>query len=136
MRIALDIDDTITAIPEFFAALSACIEKSGGRVIIVSSRTDNQEVRIHTVKELAEYGIVYSELYLLPDSEAAKTLYDVQDLNWYQKYLYGKVEICKNEKINVVYDDDPQVLMLFQRHAPEIQVFQVIKPEGNRWELI
>jgi hypothetical protein len=63
--IGIDIDGTITAWPEHFAALSKTTRSGGGRVHVVSSRSPAS--REETTLELDEYAIDFDSLYLLPD---------------------------------------------------------------------
>lgn len=123
MNIAIDIDDTITALPALFAALTRAPEVN--RVIIVSSRSNRAEVREHTERELAELYISYDRLYLLGSYEEAQANCPHDELDWHQKYLWQKVDICLKEGIDIVFEDDEKVLALFQRFAPAIQLFQV-----------
>jgi hypothetical protein len=55
MNLAFDIDDTITAKPALFAALS--IAAGVKKVIIVTSRGNSDESRRLTLEELANLGI-------------------------------------------------------------------------------
>ena len=123
MNIAFDIDDTITAMPELFAALST--SHGAGKVIIVSSRTNNAEVLRATREELHGYGVRYDRLYLIDDAAVARERCHHAELDWYQKYLWQKVEVCLLEKIDVVFEDDLKVIDLFKRYAPAILVLQI-----------
>lgn len=123
MNLALDIDDTITAAPELFAALAAA--PGVKKVLIVSSRGNSEESRRLTLAELESYGIRHHGLYLLDDGPEARNRCPHLDLDWYQRYLWQKVEICLREKIDVVFEDDEKVIDLFRRFAPQIQVMQV-----------
>ena len=104
MNIAIDIDDTITALPRLFAAITRSGEVH--KVIIVSSRSNRPEARISTEQELADMGISYDELYLLDTYDQANVRCPHDDLDWHQKYLWQKVEICLREGIDIVFEDD------------------------------
>ncbi|MBL9154666.1 MAG: HAD family hydrolase [Verrucomicrobiales bacterium] len=123
MNLAFDIDDTITAKPELFAALSGAAGVQ--TVLIVSSRGNSEESRRLTLVELEAYGIRHHGLHLLEDGPEARNRCPHPDLDWYQKYLWQKVEICLREKIDVVFEDDEKVIDLFRRFAPKIRVMPV-----------
>ena len=123
MKIALDIDDTITAKPELFAALS--LAPGVKKVIIVSSRANSDESYRLTIEELQRYGVRHNELYLLEDGVESRNRCPHGELDWYQKYLWQKVEICLREKVDIIFEDDVKVIELFRRFAPKIQVMQV-----------
>ena len=123
MNLAIDIDDTITALPELFSAITK--SQAVKKVIIVSSRSNLPEVRKTTRRELADLGIEYDSLYLLDTYEKAPSRCPHDDLDWHQKYLWQKVEICLKENIDIVFEDDLKVLSLFKRFAPHVQLIQV-----------
>lgn len=123
MNLAFDIDDTITAAAEFFAALASA--PGVRKVLIVSSRRNSPESRRLTLAELELHGIRHHGLHLLEDGPAARHRCPHGDLDWYQKYLWQKVEICLREKIDVIFEDDEKVIGLFRRFAPKIRVMQV-----------
>ncbi len=122
MNVAFDIDDTITAMPAFFALLSACIAKEVGRVIIVSSRSNTPSTVTATRRELDRYGIRYDHLYLLDGFERASTHCPHQDLDWHSRYLWQKIDICLCESIDLLFEDDARVISLAKRYAPGIKV--------------
>lgn len=127
IKVCFDIDDTITADPEFFSFLSRSVKNEGGRVYVVTSRTSTPEVREETRKELAQYNIVYDDLYLLPDAQTAAKECPYAGFDWYQKYLYQKVTFCEFHKVDIYFDDDDKVIEIFRETAPQIQVFKVCK---------
>lgn len=120
--IGIDIDGVITASPEFFASLSDKARREGRLVHIVSSRSDQTEARNATREELSSLGVTYDYLHLLPSIEIAQQYCPHQSLDWYQKYLWQKVDYCLKEKINLFYDDDAKVVELFRLFAPEINI--------------
>jgi acid phosphatase class B len=125
MQIGIDIDDTITAIPEFFRELTASFVKKGHEVHIITSRTETEEARKETEKELKGLGIVYAYLYFLPPYSVAKEQCPHRELDWHEKYLNQKVEYCLKKGISIYYEDDGKVVGLFQKYAPDIRVLQV-----------
>lgn len=124
--ICLDIDKTITKAPKFFSFLTQAVKKAGGKVYIISTRTADPVVYDDTRFELKGYGIQYDDLYLLPYDESIKTTCPHEDLDWFQKYLWQKVEYCLDNNVEVYFDDDTKVLELFQKYAPGIQLFGVL----------
>lgn len=125
IKLGLDIDNTITEHPEFFSLLSGSVRDNGGKVFIVSSRTDDVEVMEGTRGDLRELGINYDEVYLLPNMRTALRSCPHPELNDSQKYNWQKVAYCLEKGIDVFFDDDDQVIYLFTRYAPEIRVMKV-----------
>jgi hypothetical protein len=121
-NLGLDIDGVITISPSFFAELSAQVKAKGGQVYIVSSRSDLPEVRAETMKELALLGITYDHLYLLPPIQTAQVVCTHDELDWYQKYIWQKVNYCIASGITCFYDDEEKVVSLFRRWAPQIHI--------------
>ncbi len=92
MRIAIDIDGTITRSPEFFAFLSKALIDAGHQVIIVTYRLDREL----TTEELAEYGVQFHEL-VIPES------FDHEVAEW-------KIEAYQRVKPDVVFEDMLEVV--------------------------
>ena len=124
--LGLDVDDTITAAPEFFALLTKAVRQAGGRVCIVTRRGNLPEVVEATRVELEDYGIEFDEINCIPDKKDEYISCPHEDLDWYEKYLWQKVAICEARNVDVLFDDDPKVVRLFERYAPGIQVFQPV----------
>jgi hypothetical protein len=112
----------ITSSPEFFSVLSKKLIEEGRQVYIVSSRSDQQEARIATLSELRALGIAFTELYLLPSIGIANQRCPYEALDWYQKYLWQKVDFCKTHNIVEFFEDDEKVVDLFRQFAPEIKI--------------
>lgn len=132
--LGLDIDGVITASPDFFASLSSYWSGKGGYVHIVSSRSDHPEARQSTIAELRAIGIAYDHLYLLPSIGTAQRDCHIPGLDWYQKYLWQKVDYCICHDISLFYDDDIKVVRLFQLLAPEIEIIhysEAVNDEGS-----
>lgn len=124
MNIALDIDDTITRAPLFFSTLARAVRSAGGRVHILSSRTASPGVLAISAKELRDWGIEFDTIYLLPGSAEAATRCPHADLDWYQKYIWQKVDYCLTHNVAIHFDDELKVIELFRRYAPQIVVFR------------
>jgi len=127
MIIAIDIDDTITAMPKFFAILSKAVLRERGKVIIISSRMNTPEVVQETGRELKEYGLVYSRLVMIEGKDTAAVTCPHDELDWWNKYLWQKKDVCQREGVEVVIEDDEKVVELFRKYAPEIRVLRVVK---------
>ena len=93
MNIALDIDDTITRHPEFFAWLSHALRASGHRVVVITFREDRES----TAQALARLGVVHDKLITSTLSACAEHGVDT----W-------KAAMCRQERIDVFFEDDPE----------------------------
>ena len=122
--LGLDIDCTITACPRLFSLMTEAVKQNGGQVHIISGRTDDPEVMRITREELVSWKIRFDAVHLLPDNLQAERTCPHQELDWYQKYLWQKVDYCQRNGIAVVFDDDQKVIDLFLKYAPEIKVFK------------
>jgi len=81
MKIALDVDDTISAAPEFFAAFSKAMRRDGHEIHIVTAFDETW--RPMREKELKDWGIEYDNLAFTPFKE----------------------EYCKQRNITIAFDD-------------------------------
>ena len=123
MKLFLDIDETITADPTFFAAVSLRVLTCGGEVHVVSSRS--REAMKQTRAEIDAYEIVYSSIFLLPSLSEAQLLCPHRELDWFQKHLWLKINYAIEHGITHAVDDDLKVLSLFKRYAPKIRTVTV-----------
>ena len=130
INLGQDVDGTITAAPAFFALLSRAVRDAGGQVHVVTSRSDSIEGRVACKAELRRLGIEHDRLHMLPDAEAAGRCCPHRELDWYQKYVWQKVQYCLDNEIDVFFDDEQKVVDLFGRFAPGVQVFCPIKKEA------
>ena len=122
LRYGFDIDGTISTNPEFYSSLSKDTYIDGGSIVIISSRTENQDVRDTTIEQLNNWSISYDKLFLFKPFDDVKHLCPHDDLNWYQKYLWQKLYYCIREKVDCYHDDDIKVIELFESHAPSIVI--------------
>ena len=126
LNIALDIDGTITSNPAFFALLSHSVHGDGGQVFVVTSRSNTAAVEKETRAELTAYEIAFDALYVIADRGSEQQIpCPHDDLDWYQQYLWQKVKFCTDHDVHIIFEDDDKVVTLFQRFAPDIQVFHV-----------
>ena len=121
--IGIDIDGTITVDPGFFSMLSKKCREEGWLVHIVSSRS--REGRQETLHELAEQGIIFDELYLLPSIEKAQRICPHDSLDWFLRHQWLKVEYAERNQIALFVDDDPKVLRLFDMFATDVEAISV-----------
>ena len=122
-RLGLDIDDTITAHPRAFAAMTQEATDRRVPVVIITSRSESG--RPETVMQLQELGIRYQQLHFLPAMSVAEQQCPHTELDWYQRYLWFKVHYAQREGVSHFYDDDAKVEALFQRYAPGIVFHRV-----------
>lgn len=103
---ALDLDDCITAWPEWFAWLSRALRRDQHEVIVLTLRRDPDCAR----KDLERLGVQYDRLETLPEERRTD--------------LFGwKAERCRALSVSVLVDDmpeianrvDPQTLVLVPR---------------------
>lgn len=125
MNIAIDIDGTITRRPDFFAVMTRAIRATGGKVYVVTSRSNTPEVASQTRRELESYGVEFDELVIIADGERDRIPCPHADLDWFQAYLWQKVAVSLDRNVAVVFEDDAKVVALFKTYAPIIQVFRV-----------
>lgn len=118
MRLALDIDGTITADPRFFARVALDVIRARGEVHAVSSRSP--EARRETFSELSQFGIRFSARHLIPALSTEQTLCPRSQLDGFQRHLWLKVDHVLAHALTHFVDDDPKVLALLTRFAPSV----------------
>lgn len=120
MKIALDIDDTITKYPDFFMQLSQRFD-----CVVVTSRSYSEENKAATESELAEYKITYSKLYFCDWSLENERL--VPDaLQGPKRLLFQKIIAFQKEEVSVVVDDDPTVHELVKEFLPQVALLSPV----------
>lgn len=102
MRIAFDIDDTITRCPEFFAVVTKALMASGHKVYIVSYR----EYRGFAEEDLAEHCVSFDELVLPTEEELRRT----PPSGWRANAARWKADVCRRLQIDVLFEDMPDVI--------------------------
>jgi len=95
MRVALDIDDTITRHPEFFALVSKALIDAGHAVYVISYREGQDEVE----GDLREMGIAFTEVILPAAGELVE-----------QGFYEWKANVCKRLEIGIFFEDMPEVV--------------------------
>jgi len=118
VRLGLDIDGTITAAPDRFAALAGLVRQAKGSVHVVTSRSVLG--RTGTVAELREYQVAYDEIYFLPEISQAQALCPHPHLDWFNRHRWLKVDYAVRHRLTHFVDDDVAVLKLFREFAPMV----------------
>jgi len=98
MKIALDMDGTISEYPEFFKIFSGAMAKAGCKIYIITDRPEGTEDNVR--RPLADYGVKYDVIKITRD----------------------KCEYILEEGINVLFDDVDQY---FKDLPQEVAVFKV-----------
>ncbi len=119
VRLGLDIDGTITSDPGHFAALAQRVVDFGGVVHIVTSRS--QLAYEKSLEEIRGYGLPFSSLRCLPSFDVMQDRCPHCDLDWFLRYLWGKVEVALELGLTHFSDDDPRVEWLFETYASNIR---------------
>ena len=99
MTVGLDIDDTITRHPAFFAFVAAALIAGGHRVVIITLRVD----RDRAITDLARLGVPWTELHCYPDAPPVPP------------YWSWKGEVCRQCGVDLYFDDSPDIL----EHIPK-----------------
>ena len=116
LHIALDIDNTITEAPAFFALLTRVL--STARISVLSFRDDEREAR----RLLAELGIRYDDLVLICDPVRG----NCDGLPW----EVWKARTIAALGVDVVFEDMPEVVALVQ---PPTKVLMVCDASMREW---
>jgi uncharacterized HAD superfamily protein len=106
MKVALDIDGTISEHPAFFAMLSAALRAAGHRVLVLTFRDPAREAA--TREHLAAWGVVFDELVIAPSLEA-------------------KGELCGVHRVDLFFDDQDECIV----GVPESVVVCKVRNGGN-----
>ncbi|MFQ5655553.1 MAG: hypothetical protein ACE5GW_12590 [Planctomycetota bacterium] len=93
MKIGLDLDETITAIPDLFSVFTRALTEAGHEVHIMTFR--DPEMEAETRRLLDEHGISYTSIHLPPE--------DIFAPEW-------KRDLASRLDLEVVIDDSPEVL--------------------------
>jgi uncharacterized HAD superfamily protein len=117
MNIAFDLDGTITRNPAFFSVISKALVDAGHKVFIITWREDRE----FTLEDLAEHGITYTQLVLPSDEQIRGIAYQ----QWKTAAAQFKAEACRSLKIDVFFDDMPEVVNVL---APQTTAFMAVDP--------
>jgi hypothetical protein len=106
MKVALDIDGTISEHPEFFAVLSVALRAAGHRVLILTYR---DPARLPATREqLASWGVQFDELVIAASLE-------------------GKGELCATHGVDLFFDDQDECIAA----VPERVLVCKVRNGGN-----
>jgi len=125
MKIAIDIDGVITRIPEFLALTSKALMKEGHHITILTSRTNSKESITKSIKEIKDAQVSFNDYYFLPETNTRSKTEFPSELNWFQQYIWQKAEYCKNNKIDIFFEDDPRTVALVLKYAPDTVCLRV-----------
>lgn len=115
--LGLDMDDTVTADPHWFAAMAKILRANGGKVWIISSRSDLPIVRTYTQDQLDDWGLEVDGVILQPETPSADA---PKELDWFSRTLWFKVCACRDHRVNLMVDDSDLVISLIKRYAPVV----------------
>jgi hypothetical protein len=116
MKIALDLDDTITACPEFFCEMAAGLRCRGHEIFVLTFRRERDDI----VSTLEKMGLQYDEIVNLPaDFDMAR-----------QDPFLWKASRCRELGIEVAIDDMTDVINCFPS-----TVFSLLARDPKRGEL-
>src|SRR5688500_3242038 len=93
MKIGMDLDDTISQLPEFFQVVTAALVSAGHEIHILAYRDENR--RAETEQDLRTQKISFTELHL-PNEE--------DDMAPWKALVATRLEL------DLVIDDSPEVL--------------------------
>ena len=131
MVIQLDIDDTITWAPAFFAWMSHALMRDGHRVRIVTARGRHSAEPAQTEMELRALGITWDELILseaVPEIDRKELPPDFpEDL----VHLWPKCRATMKDLPDLVFDDSVAVSALFSRYLPDVRVIRPLRADSN-----
>ena len=93
MRIGIDLDETISALPEWFSLLTKAVVTSGHEIAIVAYREAGTEPAI--IAELEGHGVSFTGLHVPAES--------VDPPTW-------KSHLAEKLKLDLMIEDSPEVL--------------------------
>lgn len=124
MVVQIDVDNTITWAPGFFAWLSQALRRDGHRVRIVTARGLLPGEPEFTQKQLRDFGLVWDSLVLsepVPDIDPRELPEGFPaDLI----YLWPKLRAAIQHEPDLLFDDSENVSALFARHLPRVKVLR------------
>jgi uncharacterized HAD superfamily protein len=106
MKVALDIDGTISEHPEFFAVLSVALRAAGHQVLVLTYRDPAHAEA--TKAKMAAWGIAFDELVIAPSLES-------------------KGELCGTLGVDLFFDDQDECIAA----VPETVLVCKVRNGGN-----
>lgn len=101
MKIGLDLDFTITEIPEFFQILSQALILTGHEIHIITYRDNEEKVK----QELFSFGITYTKIHLPTKAEPVAT--------W-------KAKVVTELGLDIMIDDAPEVIAALPKSTKKL----------------
>ena len=109
MIIGIDLDDTITDVPELFSLITRALITDGHEVHIITYREPGTEKEVQ--KDLEELGIGFTRIHLPDDFYSAP--------EW-------KAGLAEELKLDAMFEDSPEVLA---RMPKSVKRFWLCDPE-------
>jgi len=109
MNVGIDIDGTITELPEFFALLTRALREAGGRVYVISFRDEADLADSRA--EVEGYGISFDDIFHPRDRE------DIPQF---------KARMARELELDVFFDDMPEA---FTQMPRGVKRFWLCDPE-------
>jgi len=108
MKIAVDLDGTISEYPEFFKGFCKAMREAGCRIYVVTDRPEGMEEAV--AEQLEGYGVTYDEIKITGEKsryivkEGIEVLFD--DMDHYFADLPAEVAVFKiRQKYNFDFDE-------------------------------
>jgi hypothetical protein len=106
MKVALDIDGTISEHPEFFAVLSSALRAAGHQVLVLTYRDPNRAEA--TRAQLTAWRVEFDELVIAPSLE-------------------GKGQLCAAHGVALLFEDQDECIAA----VPESVLVCKVRNGGN-----
>ena len=134
--IGLDMVVTIATDPPFFSALAAKIKKTGGRVIVIVSRSP--EARSSNIQLLRKCGIQYDDVIFMPaHNETVEPCPYQDELGQSGSYLWQMVRAAELAGITHYVTDELGINDLFRRFLPKVVIHyprELYPPEPSTYK--
>ncbi|MBL8990935.1 MAG: HAD family hydrolase [Phycisphaerae bacterium] len=115
MVIGLDLDDTITRHPAFFACIASALRAAGHRVLVVTHREDPNDA----LRTLNDLGVAHDAVICPRPGDRAR-----HGLAW-------KAAVCREQGVSVMFEDCPETV---RNIGPETVCFVPFDPDWHRLE--
>ena len=125
MKIAIDVDGVVDAIPKFLSLITNLFDKKKIEVIILTSRSNTPEVIRETLKEIEFHKIQYDSYFFLPNTETRDPEEFPNDLSWFDKHIWQKAEFCRDNQVDIMFEDDEKTINHILKYSPNTRILQV-----------
>ena len=106
MKYGIDIDGTISFLPEFFALLTKALIDNGHEVHIITYRSKSN--RFDTMKDLENWSISYTELHMAGYSDSPMHLW--------------KASLAEKLNIDVMFDDSIEIIAAMPKKVKRLWI--------------